>query len=500
METYQAGLAGFLFSVLAFYLISVFWGGKPTNIKQFFHDKNVSLNVFSLAAGNLALGQGIVFVLLGTQNFGVVYLLLPGMLFLGQFVVYPKLISRVGEDLYARGTVLSGLSDKLDAAASKPVHFQWFTTSYVILTYLFCLCYEILVSTNLLALVMFPNPTLTGKIVIAFMLLAFTLSYAVTGGYRTVQRTDLMQVLFALVLIVGILTFLVTNVPASPPVSTSALIPTSAPVWVAFLTMFLTPFTAQIYGILNHSFASHQDNIGDRKKLFHAAGLLVFVVYIVLAGAALYYNHNKGDAKAALETWLSTSVKGSGMANSWLVAIAAIGLGAMIMSTVDTMMIAITQSGFEVFKGNSKSEDPTNQQLKIIRMAMLGIFVPVFVVMAWWWYAALDAFSLVFAVASPCEALAPMIVCLIFLTKRGDVSPILRPVIGKIRYLDVFYALLFLTLVGAFIALHTHWQWSKGVGFFAFVISSLLAWVVLRQPNLTAPTIFQGFSNGVTDS
>jgi hypothetical protein len=136
METYQAGLAGFLASVLVFYLISFFWGGKPTNLKQFFHDRNVSLNVFSLTAGNLALAQGVVFVLMGTQSFGLLYLLLPGMLFLGQFVVYPKLIACLGENLYSRGTVLAGLADKLDLAAAKPVRFQMFTTSYVLLTYL----------------------------------------------------------------------------------------------------------------------------------------------------------------------------------------------------------------------------------------------------------------------------------------------------------------------------------------------------------------------------
>jgi hypothetical protein len=158
-------------------------------------------------------------------------------------------------------------------------------------------------------------------------------------------------------------------------------------------------------------------------------------------------------------------------------------MGAMIMSTVDTMMITITQSGFEgFFKGNSKSEDTNNRQLRKVRLGMLGIFVPVFAVLAWWWYANPNTFNLIFAVASPCEALAPMIVCLLLLSKRGDVSPILRPAVGKLRYLELFYALLFFTLVGAFIALCLHWKWSRGVGFFAFLISTLLSWVVLRQP------------------
>ena len=487
METYQAGLAGFLVSVLGFYLISFFWGGKPSNLKQFFHDRNVTLNVFSLSAGNLALAQGIVFVLMGTQIFGALYLLLPGMLFLGQFVVYPKLIARLGENLYDRGTVLTGLSDKLDAAAAKPVHFQLFTTSYVLLTYLICLCYEIFVSSKWLAVAMFPNPTVTGQIVIAFMLLAFTLSYTVTGGYRTVQRTDLMQVLFALILIGGIVYFLGSNVPTTLTPTKSALFPTSAPVLVGFLTMLMTPFTAQIYGILNHSFASHQENAGERRNLFKGAGLMIFIVYIVLAVAALYYNHTKDGAQAALESWLSGSVKGAGTTNAMFVAVAGIGIGAMIMSTVDTMMITITQNGFEcLLKGNSKSEVSNNNQLRNVRLAMLGIFVPVFAVLAWWWYAKANTFNLIFAVASPCEALAPMIVCLLLLSKRGDVSPILRPVFGNLRYLELYYGLLFITLIGAFIALGLHWQWSKGVGFFALVISSSLAWVVLRRPKNTS--------------
>ena len=487
MSTYQAGVVGFFISVFVFYLIAIQLGGKPANLKQFFHDRNVSLNVFSLAAGNLALAQGIVFVLMGTRQFGFLYLLVPGVVFLAQFVVYPKLITWVNEDLYLRGTVLAGISDAMDIVAGKPVRFQMFTTIYIVLTFLFGLCYEIFVSSNWLAAAMFPDQTVAGKGVIAFVILALTLSYVITGGYRTVQRTDCIQVIFGTTLIIGILVILLSNGPAAPQSKSSPLLPTGVSLWVAFLTMLIAPFATQIYSILNHALASHQQNVKERKRLFKVAGLVIFFIYIALAIVALYYNHTQGDALDELNAWLSSSTKSYAFQNVFLVMFATIGMGAIIMSTVDTMMITVAQVSFEGFvKGNSKSEETKDRQLRNIRTVIPGVFVPVFAILAWWWYVKPDSFNLLFAVASPCQAIAPMIVCLLWLSKRGKVSAILRPVIGNIRYVDLYYMLFFLTLVGAFVALATNWKWSLSVGFFAFLISSFVSFIIfIQQKSLT---------------
>lgn len=489
MQTYQAGLVGFIISVVGFYLISIFWGGKPTNIKEFFHDGNVRWNVFSLTAANLALGTGVVYVLDGTQAFGVLYLTLPLMLLFGQRV-YAKLVSSVApQSLFTRGTLLAGLADELDKAnAGKKVCFQQLTIFYVIVTYILGLCYEIFVSAHWLATTMSPTPGVAGEAIIAFLVLALTLSYTVSGGYRTIQKTDVMQVFCAFILIGGLVLFLLFSQPSpNPSVVKAAWIPASAPLWIALLTMILTPFTAQFYGILNHSLASHQQESADRKKLFKRASILISAVYVILASAAFYYNHSKGDAHAAVESWLSSSMQAGGASAFVVVALAAIGMGAIVMSTVDTMMITITQTGYEgFFKGDSNQTGKAG--LGMIRSAMLVIFIVAFSILLFLWKTKPDTLSLLFAAASPCEALAPLIVCLIYLAKWNKLNAILAPVVGKIRYIDLFfYVLLPLTLIAAFIALGSHWKWTRGIGFFAFAISAGLSlFIALRAKNKSA--------------
>ncbi|HEX8490995.1 MAG TPA: hypothetical protein VF626_08255, partial [Chthoniobacterales bacterium] len=148
MSTYQAALAGFLISVAVFYIVSIIWGGRPTNVKEFFHDANVPRNVFSLTAANFALGTGIAYILDGTQSYGILFLILPAMLLLGQ-LTFGRLAARLApKGLFKRGTLVTGLSDKLDRLAGRRVYFHQFTTSYVLFTVILGLCYEIFVSAK----------------------------------------------------------------------------------------------------------------------------------------------------------------------------------------------------------------------------------------------------------------------------------------------------------------------------------------------------------------
>ncbi len=474
---HSAGLYGFLGSVVLFYVVSRVWGGRPRTVKQFFHDRTLRLNIFSLVAANLALGTGAVYVLQGTRAFGALYLLLPIMLLLGQLFYARFILKWAPEGLFKHGTLLAGLAEALDNHAGRRIYFQQKTTSYIILTYFFSLCYEIFVSANLLQKAIFPAAGLLGEISITFLLMAFVLTYVITGGYRTVQRTDFMQVWLGFIFMF-ILAYLLLKAPSLPAATKSPWTPTRARDWLGFATLMLTPFTAQIYGILNHSMASHQEKRADQQNLFYWACFPIFCVYYVSASVALHYNHSKGDAYAALTGWLSGTVHVAGwLSSSWALALAAVAMGAMIMSTVDTLTITVAQNAFEgIFGGDSKSDNQDAMELKRIRIAMLLIFPAAFLTLAWLWWTRPPALNLLFAVASPCEALAPLVVCMTYLASRDKIGAILRPVVWKIRYIDLyFYFLLPATLVVAFVLISRHSEWTRAVGFFAFAISAGLS-------------------------
>jgi len=147
MSPHQAALAGLAASVVGFYLIAQRFGGRPTNVKEFFHDPNVPRNAFSLTAANFGLGQGVAMVLMGTQAFGVLFLLIPLMIFAGQKAFSHFVTATESSKLFTRGMLAAGLGDALDSAAGRNVYFQQWTTGFVILAYIMGLVYEILVST-----------------------------------------------------------------------------------------------------------------------------------------------------------------------------------------------------------------------------------------------------------------------------------------------------------------------------------------------------------------
>ena len=490
MTAYQAALAGLVGSVVVFYLIAQRFGGRPNNVMEFFHDPNVPRNASSLIAANLGLGQGIAMVLMGTQFFGVLFLIVPFMIFAGQKAFSRFVRKADASHLFVRGMLASGLGDALDEAAGKRVHFQQWTTGFVILAYIMGLVYEVLVSARWLNSALFPTIGIAQQAFISCLLLAFVMTYTVSGGYKTVQRTDIAQVICGILLVVGIIYLLAAyhlqpGMQNGQPVGKSPIFPTDAATIIGFATLALAPFNSQFYGILNQAAASHQSSGDQRRRLFNWSSWVILTIYLFLAIAALYFNNQHGGAQQALEQLLAESAKGTTTANILGITLATVGMTAVIMSTADTLMIVVTQAlheGFSRgFSGGNSQTTGTTADLRKVRRMMLFAFPCVFLVLVPMWFFNTDAFNLLFAIAAPCEVIAPLIAVLLLLAHDNNIKAILSKVSGRWAWLHVFYLLSVLVFVGSLVANSIQWPWARAIGFFGFLLSSILACLVFRN-------------------
>ena len=473
MTAYQAALCGLFASTALFYLLSLF-SGLPTTIKEFFHDSNLKLNTISLTVANLALASTLAFILDGTQIFGFLYLLVPISLLAGQSV-YGYLVSRMAPpELFGRGTLLTGLDTALNKSAGGQVYFQRIFVFSVGLTYLFALSYEIFVSAGLLATAIAPAPTTATEVLIELLLLTVVMIYTLTGGYRTVQRTDCAQFFFSVTFLLALSGLLISLARHQVPnLAAAPIVPTNLVTLLGFATLALTPFTAQLYGILNHAMASHQGDAKERVSLFRWARIFTFLLLIILAFSALFYNTAIGGngAKTAVITWVTDNAKSNTATACWLAAFVAAGMGSIIMSTVDTLLITVTQAYYEGIANRDSRNVDDHGQLRNVRLSMVILWPLAFLILGVWWYTKPDTFSILFAIASPCEALAPLIVLLLVLAKRKHLHLIANA--NSSTYIFLFYFLMAVTLAVALYALSSHQQWTRSVGFCSLVLSSL---------------------------
>jgi len=153
------------------------------------------------------------------------------------------------------------------------------------------------------------------------------MTYTISGGYKTVQRTDIAQVFCGILLVIGIVYLLLLH-PLPPgsvngtPVVKASMVPTKLATLIGFATLALAPFNSQFYGILNQAAASHQSTSDQRKRLFNWSSVVTLFLYLSLAGAALFFNTRHGGAQPALEQLLTESANGKTGWNTLFVTLA----------------------------------------------------------------------------------------------------------------------------------------------------------------------------------
>jgi hypothetical protein len=474
--------SGMVAAVVCFYIFSILFGGRPKTVNAFFHQRNLYFNITSLIASNFGLGLGLISALTFSHQFGALCFLFPLAMFLGQGF-FSRLITRLDPERWCkRGTILSGLSDELDRAANREVHFQEVASIFILVTLIMALCYELYVSSEWLCIALLPTENPAGRAMVIAMLILIVMTYITTGGYRTTQITDCLQCAFALPF-VGLVCYLLFSYTPQPDFKLEATnqwfpLPRGWIATISFGTAVLSPFTTQIYSALNQAFASHQGTNNEQRQLFLWARIGGIILNWTIVFFALCCCYAGGEPKGVTEQWLTWKTNSA----SLVIPFVTVAMVAMVLSTVDTLVMATAQSGFEsYFHGDSRQEK--GGRLTKLRFSLLLIYPLAFLIIITLLIVKPKILQLLYAMASPCEVLTPIIICLCFLARENRLEVILKPVVWKMRFIDFFYFLLAGTLVAAWVAILMGYQWSGIIGLTVFILSGALSYVVWLNRN-----------------
>ena len=171
---------------------------------DFFHSSAERPNLASLVAANITIGTGVSYLLLGGSQNGLLMLLVPLGVLVGYFSLEWFATHKVSSAIHASGNFFTGARELIDRARpGQSSYFGWLVLVPLLVCFLLLFAYELFVSSQLIAGLIFSPVSMRHEVVIVTALFSASLFYTSLGGVVSVFRTDFLQLL-------GILVFLVT--------------------------------------------------------------------------------------------------------------------------------------------------------------------------------------------------------------------------------------------------------------------------------------------------
>jgi hypothetical protein len=234
---------------------------------------------------------------------------------------------------------------------------------------------------------------------------------------------------------------------------------------------------------MNLCAATHQDKQG-RPRLFIRIGQYTFVLLMTLVVGALVVSVTKGVPYAALLAAVETHTAGGGMLDICFAFTLMAGMAAVIFSTVDTLLVSLTQFAYSNLWGrstNDKAEAPEALRLVRLNMAVLGPIL--FLLLTAIWVRQPDIFGLLLAITTGNDVLLPLLVLLVLLHKRNRLEALSGPFGFPLFWL--FFLLYIISAVLAIALVLLHSPYVRYIGPVFFLVASVAALVILRRKGVT---------------
>jgi hypothetical protein len=412
-----------LFAVvmLGFAVVYGFKGKPSQNIEDFFHQPEQDKNIRSLVVANITVSTGIAYLLVSGQMNGLLFLLIPVALLAGYALLRIFLTKIVASGMVAGTTFFKGAHNAV-ARHHPQTKFAWFVVLPILTVFFLFTAYEVFVSAQVLAGLIFPQASVFQQISIATVLYCASLGLVWARGAKGVLAADAVQfyaiALFTVALVVaGIAVTATGNVPSLPAKSASTTM--TPQVWINIALAVLSAITTQFSNLLNHHTISNlsqgtQTPSVLRKVSWWLAG---FFALMILIGAMSSIDWQKGLVAGMAQAMAGLPV--SDGAKNILAAILIVGLGCVVMSTLDSLMLALTMYSVDHF-GNQSANNatPPTDRLNYIRNRMAIFFVLSFVITASLFFGQPNIFYLLLALASGLDVMVPLIVLIGFVSKQ----------------------------------------------------------------------------------
>jgi len=194
MTPIELNLILFAIAIVAFAWVGFSSSRKEASANEYFHDSSLRKNVVSLTATNITLGTGVVYLISGAQQNGLL-MLLPvlcvgaGYWLLAEFLERATVVSaRTGKNY------LASIDIEISRATGKPSHFAKAVSFSLVAVFVLLLAFEIFASAKVIAPFLFKTQSLSAEIFLTIVIFCITVLYALLGGVRAVFGVDILQV------------------------------------------------------------------------------------------------------------------------------------------------------------------------------------------------------------------------------------------------------------------------------------------------------------------
>lgn len=477
MTPVEFNLILFLLAVCAFAWIGFSASRKETSAHDYFHHDDLRKNVVSLTATNITLGTGLVYLISGAQQNGLL-MLLPvlcvgvGYWLLAVFLERVTLVSlRTGKNF------LASIDSQITQTTGRPSWFAKTASGSLVFVFTLLLAFEIFASAKVISPFLFRTPTVQAEAIISISIFCITVLYSLLGGVRAMFGVDVIQVPLICLFLPA---FFFTAIPDlnQPSVVLSRLVSTlktDPNVLMAVAIACINSVATQFYSILNWGAVSnvelaHQQKLLKRVGWLTAGVLVVFVLIGLLHPPGASGNTWQDLIQHYSELSSQTTVKAFALS-----AIIMLGMASILLTTTDAVVVNCILFWYDnLAGGDSKAKESNRAQLRKIRLIGLVTFSACFGVLMCINYFQPDPFYLLLSMAGGVVVFAPMIVTAGYLASRGDSLRLFTP-----KIVSLYVALFMASGVADVVLLSRKSPLVAYVGFAAFVAASLISLSVI---------------------
>jgi hypothetical protein len=397
-------------------------GSAPRSASQYFHTANSTQNTIGLFVASVTVASGVGYLVAGGQINGLVMLAVPLAMLVGFRLLADFYGHVVPERFAAYPSFWAAAQAEISQATKrKSMVGLALTTPLAIIFLLFC-AFELLVSAQIIAAILFKNPSLFEQGMVAGAMFIGPLILALRSGVGGVFKADTFQfigvVVLALVFVVAAMSPSRTSEPlaVSPSIAEVVSNPRLA---VTIMLAILASVLTQFYSTINHHTAANVagDNAAFR-RVFTRAGLMMVAFFstMVLIGVYSGIEWSKG-LPSGVDALLARLP--SGNVAAIVLGAVVVGLWCVTVTTLQSLMLSVTLQLYTGVLGrDSKDATSSPREIAYIRRLLGATFVLVIALSAGAFYTEPSVFYTLLAIASGAETLVPLILLIGFLSRR----------------------------------------------------------------------------------
>jgi Na+/proline symporter len=418
MTPIHVNLVLFLLAVLAFAWIGFSSSRKARGVGDYFHNDDLHKNIVSLTATNISLGTGLVYLVSGAQQNGLL-MVLPVLCIGVAYWLLSLFLSRISDVSIRSGkNFLASLDSEITKATGRP---SWFATTVslsLVIVFVLLLAFEIFASAKVISPLLFATSNTSAEITISIMIFSITAMYAVLGGVKAIFGVDIIQVpLICLFLPVFVFTGVGhLNQPGELVTQLGSTFKTNTNVIIGVTIACINAIATQFYSILNWGAVSNVE-MSKQKKLLTRVGwatssiLLLFVLVGLLHPGGWQSLGQYYSTLATETTLMAFAVSG----------ILVLGMSSILLTTTDAVVVNCILFFYDnLARGDSKATNQDPSQLRKIRWIGLATFSLCFSVLLVINYYQPDPFYLLLSMAGGITVFAPMIALAGFFAGRPE--------------------------------------------------------------------------------